>query len=180
MLFFGDLTGLILFLFLQYKYAFYFLYIEQLQLFPLTNDYFIQKLSTPGGLVSYLAEFITQFYSLPYVGASMTTILFLFGCFCMQKITNKLAPAFDSLIVATVPMVCFCLLQLDMNYRQEGTVAFILVLCFLLFIYLLASFLFTIDSIRHYTCYPFLVGGANYHIIYNGCRDLDSTKATTP
>ena len=127
---FWGSTGLILFLFLQYRYAFYFLYIEQLQLFPLTNDYFIQKLSTPGGFVSYLAEFMTQFYSLPYVGASMTTILFLFGCFCMQKITNKLAPAFDSLIVVTVPMACFCLLQLDMNYRQEGTVAFILVLVF--------------------------------------------------
>lgn len=84
-MFFWGSTGLILFLFLQYKYAFYFLYIEQLQLFPLTNDYFIQKLSTPGGFVSYLAEFITQFYGLPYVGASMTTILFLFGCFCMQK-----------------------------------------------------------------------------------------------
>ena len=48
--FFWGSTGLILFLFLQYKYAFYFLYIEQLQLFPLTNDYFIQKLSTPGDL----------------------------------------------------------------------------------------------------------------------------------
>lgn len=50
---------------------------EQYQMFLFTPDYLWQRLSVPGGLADYIAEFITQFYYLFAIGAIALAILFL-------------------------------------------------------------------------------------------------------
>ena len=52
-------------------------YHEQYQLFLWTGDYFVERLSVPGGLADWLGEFITQFYYHPWAGAALLALLFV-------------------------------------------------------------------------------------------------------
>lgn len=61
-------------------------YQEQYQMFLFTPDYFWQRFHTPGGLVDWIAEFITQFNYLYVVGAILLGILF----FVFQRLTALL------------------------------------------------------------------------------------------
>ena len=56
---------------------------EQYQLFLFTPDYFTERMSVPGGLADYVAEFITQFYYLYALGAILLALVFL----CLQRLT---------------------------------------------------------------------------------------------
>lgn len=65
------LTGLFctgLFVFFAFFYNHHLHFAGQIQLFLLTGDYFITKMSMPGGFSGYLGEFLTQFYYLPLAG----------------------------------------------------------------------------------------------------------------
>ena len=71
------LFAIAVFLFWMHPYAFVLSYQEQYQLFLFDENYFLERMSLPGGFVDYLAEFLTQFYFLYVVGAAILAILFL-------------------------------------------------------------------------------------------------------
>ncbi len=50
---------------------------EELQLFLFTPEYFFERLTYPGGIATYIGEFITQFYNLISLGAVILTLLFV-------------------------------------------------------------------------------------------------------
>lgn len=50
---------------------------EQNQLFLFTWDYFLERIALAGGLADYIAEFITQFSYLPFVGELLLAVLFV-------------------------------------------------------------------------------------------------------
>ncbi|MBR2064086.1 MAG: hypothetical protein IJ971_05280 [Bacteroidales bacterium] len=50
---------------------------EQNQLFLFTWDYFLERMSVSGGLADYIAEFITQFSYLPFLGEALLAVLFV-------------------------------------------------------------------------------------------------------
>lgn len=58
-------------------------YQEQYQLFFFTPSYFTERISVPGGLADYVAEFITQFYYVYALGAIFLALVF----FCLQRLT---------------------------------------------------------------------------------------------
>lgn len=58
-------------------------YQEQYQLFLFTLSYFTERISVPGGLADYAAEFITQFYYVYAIGAILLALVF----FCLQRLT---------------------------------------------------------------------------------------------
>lgn len=58
-------------------------YQEQYQLFLFTPSYFTERMSVPGGLADYVAEFITQFYYVYALGAMLLALVF----FCLQRLT---------------------------------------------------------------------------------------------
>lgn len=60
---------------------------EQYQMFLTTGDYFAEHVAVPGGLASYIGEFLTQFYYLPTIGAISLAILFL----AIQRLTWSVA-----------------------------------------------------------------------------------------
>lgn len=127
---FWGITGCCLFCFLQYKYSFYFYYIEQLQVFPVTWKYFWDAWSEPVGIASYLSGFLLQFFSVPYAGALITSCLLLAVGVLVQRIFGLMMPAL--LLILT-----FLPLHLDMNYRLQGTVSFLfLLIAFLLYIHI--------------------------------------------
>ena len=58
-------------------------YQEQYQLFLFTPSYFTERISVPGGLADYVAEFITQFYYVYALGAILLALVF----FSLQRLT---------------------------------------------------------------------------------------------
>lgn len=58
-------------------------YQEQYQLFLFTSSYFTERISVPGGLADYVAEFITQFYYVYALGTILLALVF----FCLQRLT---------------------------------------------------------------------------------------------
>lgn len=52
-------------------------------MFLFTPSYFTERISVPGGLADYVAEFITQFYYVYALGAILLALVF----FCLQRLT---------------------------------------------------------------------------------------------
>jgi len=64
-----------IFLFWAIGYPHALSYQEQYQLFLFTGDYFMERLSMPGGLAAYIGEFLTQFYYIEYAGAFFISLI---------------------------------------------------------------------------------------------------------
>ena len=65
--------GVFLFWYIAYPHAMS--YQEQYQLFLWTSDYFVDRLSVPGGFASWIGEFIVQFYYVEWLGALLLSLL---------------------------------------------------------------------------------------------------------
>jgi hypothetical protein len=63
---------------------------EQFQLFLLTDDYFVNKISFPGGFSGYLGGFLTQFYYLSFAGPLIITGALLGLQQVMKRIFQKI------------------------------------------------------------------------------------------
>ena len=75
---FSAVLGLAVFLFWVILHPYDLGLQEQNQLFLFTWDYFIERMAVCGGLADYIAEFITQFNYIPYLGEALMAVLFIF------------------------------------------------------------------------------------------------------
>ena len=79
-------------------------YQEQYQLFLFTGDYFMERLSMPGGVAAFIGEFLTQFYYIEYLGAFFLSLIaissqfFLFLLIKDYGKTDSLSAFFLSLV----------------------------------------------------------------------------------
>lgn len=74
--------------FFHYEFLFFH---EYYQMFLFSAEYFVQRLSSVGGLSDYIAEFLTQFYVHQKLGAAILGLLFVF----LQLLTNKTFKIFN-------------------------------------------------------------------------------------
>ena len=70
--------GMIVFWFWEFHYPCYLSYQEQFQMFLIDKSYFLERIVVPGGLVNYLSEFLTQFYYIPWMGACILSLIYVF------------------------------------------------------------------------------------------------------
>jgi len=80
------LVGIGIFLFWYVAYPHALSYQEQYQLFLWTWDYFVERVSLPGGFVDWLGEFIVQFYYIEWLGTLLLALLFV----ALQRLTLRL------------------------------------------------------------------------------------------
>lgn len=80
------LLGIGVFLFWAMGYPHALSYQEQYQLFLWTTDYFMERISVPGGLADWLGELVVQFYYVTWLGALLVALLFV----TMQWLTLRL------------------------------------------------------------------------------------------
>ncbi len=73
----SAVLGIVVFLFWWLFYPYALSFQEQNQLFLFTWDYFSERISLSGGLADYIAEFITQFSYIPYLGEALLAIVFV-------------------------------------------------------------------------------------------------------
>lgn len=70
-----SVFGIAVFLFWHLLYPYVLGFQEQNQLFLFTWDYLLERIAVSGGLADYIAEFITQFSYIPYVGEALMAML---------------------------------------------------------------------------------------------------------
>ena len=122
---------ILLFLLFQQECAYDFFYAEQLRTFLFSKEFAWTVLSKPGGLLEYVASFLVQFYVYDYVGPLVTSVLFFLIVWLCDKWLNRfglssLAPL-GSVLLGGV----FIILELDMEFKTEGTLAVITCLALL-------------------------------------------------
>ena len=71
------LVGIGMFLFWYMAYPHALSYQEQYQLFLWTGDYFLERVSVPGGFADWVGEFFVQFYYVGWLGALLLSLLFV-------------------------------------------------------------------------------------------------------
>lgn len=74
---FSTVLGLVVFFFWIILHPYDLSFQEQNQLFLFTWDYFVERIAVCGGLADYIAEFITQFNYIPYLGEAFMAMLFI-------------------------------------------------------------------------------------------------------
>ena len=117
------LVGIGMFLFWYVAYPHALSYQEQYQLFLWTGDYFVERMSVPGGFADWLGEFIVQFYYVEWLGALLLALLFV----ALQRLTARLLPQ-SWLLLSLVPVVLLWWLMGDINVLLSLPVAVVLAL----------------------------------------------------
>jgi len=117
------LTGIGIFLFWYKWYPHALSYHEQYQLFLWTWDYFIERISLPGGFADWIGEFIVQFYYIEWLGALLLALLFV----ALQQIIARLLPK-SWWIISIISVIVLWWLMGDINVLLSLPVAIILAL----------------------------------------------------
>ena len=115
------LVGIVMFLFWYVWYPHALSYQEQYQLFLWTEDYFVEKISLPGGFADWLGEFIVQFYYVEWIGALLLATLFV----ALQWLTAKLLPKTWCLL-SLLPVAVMWWLMGDINVMLSLMVAMVM------------------------------------------------------
>ena len=124
------LVGIGMFLFWYVWYPHALSYQEQYQLFLWTGDYFVEKISLPGGFADWVGEFIVQFYYVEWLGALLLAMLFV----ALQRGTLRLLNSLTShllpltSILSLLPVAVMWWLMGDINVLLSLPVAIVLAL----------------------------------------------------
>ncbi len=110
---------------LELAYRYHFFFIEQNGLFLFTGHYFSDMLTRPGGVASWVAEFLIQFFTLPWAGALITALLLATSALLTVFICRRLAPRVSLYFLWALPALSLLCIQLDLNYLWGGTIAFL-------------------------------------------------------
>src|SRR5574344_207402 len=89
----SAIFGLVVFLFWLFPYSGMLNFQEQFQLFLFDTDYLVNRIMLPGGLTDYIAEFLTQFYYVPFWGAFILAMIYVGVRPCLR---GKLYPVYNS------------------------------------------------------------------------------------
>ena len=116
------LVGIGVFLFWYVAYPHALGYQEQYQLFLWTGDYFLERISVPGGLADWLGEFIVQFYYVEWLGALLLALLFV----VLQRLTALLLPRGAWRLLSLLPVAFFWWLMGDPSVLLSLPIAVIL------------------------------------------------------
>ena len=117
-------VGVSVFLFWSYRYPFALTYQEQLQLFLFDGDYFIDRLSEPGGLARYVAEFLVQFYNGVAIGAAIIAVLYML----IQRLTWQLMKVKSHYILSFIPVAMLWFAMGDESVMLTYAVALVMAL----------------------------------------------------
>lgn len=116
-------TGFFLFFRLQYSYHLFFA--EQMQLFMFTGDHFLSHMQQPGGLVSWLGGFLTQFHYLEGGGPLVTSLLLIIAWRATHGVFARFARQRPHPLLALVPVILLFSLYLDILYTHAATLSFL-------------------------------------------------------
>jgi hypothetical protein len=128
-------------------------YLEQNQLFRFNPDYLAQFFDQPGGFITLLGAFFTQFFSFPWIAAIIMTLL---AC-SFYLLSRNLFNLYDwkGIAFSFIPVVLLAALQSSHNYQLANTFGWLIsLIAFLLY-----------GRIRRYQT-RYLMGITSFLILY--------------
>ncbi len=90
-------------------------YREEIQLFQTTGAYFHERVSSPLGLLTYISEFLTQFFNNYWIGAAVMTALFMAILLLSYAILRALLPGMSKLLAFAISLIPFVAIWLYMG-----------------------------------------------------------------
>jgi len=123
----GSLVAFYLYFLLFNKFHLY--YLEQIQLFRFSADYFQTFTKKPGDLIFYLGEFLTQFFVNPGLASLIVTFLASAVSFLIYLIFSKIGV--KSVLINVLPAILIAALHSSHIYKVGLSVGIVLVLLFL-------------------------------------------------
>ena len=129
------ISGFILFLLQVIVFYSVFCYLfpfkEQLQMFQFTEQYAAVTLKQAGGVVLYMAEFLSQFYVVLWIGPVITAFLLTAVAIFSSLILKKICLRDDLPFIYLLPWLSLLIMHLDYDYFEQGTIAYLFLLFFL-------------------------------------------------
>lgn len=122
------IVGLGIFIFFAFFYPFHVQYQEQFQMFLFTGDYFLERVSLPGGFAVYVSNFFVQFFYYSWIGSVIIAGLLVLIQKEVAWITNKAGATSVYYPLTFLPSVVFWILLCDENYMLLGVVSVAMVL----------------------------------------------------
>lgn len=107
--------------FLVYNYP----YIEQMDIFMFEGDYAYHRIMQPGGAVSYLTAFVTQFFHVPLYGAVISALIFLVFSLENYDVCKRISGKRSLPFLYMLPGITQIWMQCDFNYHWEGTLGMV-------------------------------------------------------
>lgn len=132
-------VGLGAFVFFALFYPFHVQYQEQFQLFLFTGDYFMERISEPGGLAIYIGAFFTQFFFYSWLGAFVIAVLLVLLQQQIVWLTAKVGINKVFYPLTVLPSFAFWVLFFDESYMLSGLVLLLMILAAVMVCILIAS-----------------------------------------
>ena len=117
-----------IFIFFAFFYNYHLHFEEQLRLFLMTGEFFLSKMSYPGGFSEYLGGFLTQFYFLSLLGPLIITLLLLGIQHVTKQILFKANPNNILFPISFIPSLYSAMILCDEFYPLSGIVGFLIAL----------------------------------------------------
>jgi len=122
------LFGVCVFIFFNFYYPFHVQYHELFQMFLFTPDYFLERVSEPGGMAIYIGNFLVQFFYYAWAGAFVIAVLLVLLQREIVWITKKFGCNDAFYPLTFLPSIVYWILLCDENYMLSGLVLLIMVL----------------------------------------------------
>lgn len=146
-------TGL--FIFYSFFYNSHFHFEEQFQLFLLTGDFFLEKISHPGGFSGYAGGFLTQFYYISFIGPLILTGLLFALQQIMKNILSVLNPDKELFPLSYIPSLLGAMIMCNEFYPLSAIAGFLVAM--------LAGLIYINIKVDKYR---FLAGTAAIPVVY--------------
>jgi hypothetical protein len=125
---FAFITFALLAVGLEWAYRYHYFFVEQNQLFLLSDHYFFETVAEPGGLAAWVAGFLVQFFALPLAGSSITALLLTAAGVLTALLCRRAAPGASLYLLWGLPVVSLLCIHFDFNFFYQGTIAFVIAL----------------------------------------------------
>ena len=97
-------------------------------MFQFTEQYAAVTLKQAGGVVLYMAEFLSQFYVVLWIGPVITAFLLTAVAIFSSLILKKICLRDDLPFIYLLPWLSLLIMHLDYDYFEQGTIAYLFLL----------------------------------------------------
>ncbi len=129
----SAIFGLVVFLFWLFPYSGMLNFQEQFQLFLFDTDYLVNRIMLPGGLTDYIAEFLTQFYYVPFWGAFILAMIYVVSQRLLWLISRNDGATDAVYLLTFVPSLILWFVMGDVNVMLCYAISLLLILLTILY-----------------------------------------------
>jgi hypothetical protein len=122
------LFGIIVWIFFAVFYRHHLHYQEEIQLFLLSGDYFLETIALPGGLSSYFSKLFTQFFVDSFAGGFCISLLLVALQQLIWCVSNGFSKKSSYYLLSFIPSTVYTCALMDENILLTALIALIFIL----------------------------------------------------